>query len=290
MKVTGFTFIRNAIRFDYPVAESIRSILPLCDDFVVAVGNSEDNTRELVQSIDRDKIKIVETVWDDSPEMKTGGRVFAAETDKAFQAVPADSDWAFYIQGDEVVHEKYLDTIRAAMEKWKDDSEVDGLLFSYLHFYGSYDYVAVSPGWYRNEIRVIRNDKSVYSFRDAQGFRKGDNRKLNVRPVDAYIYHYGWVKEPEVMMRKVRNASSYYSGGKKPEEVVDSKGFDYSSIDALNLFNGTHPAVMEERIVRKNWSFDHDISFNRLSLKYRGKIFIKKYLGIDTFYKNYKII
>ena len=290
MKVTGFTFIRNAVKFDYPVAEAIRSILPVCDDFVVAVGNSDDNTEEIVRNINKDKIKIIKTVWDDSPGMKIGGRVFAAETDKALRAVPVDSDWSFYIQGDEAVHEKYLDTIHSAMMIWRDNKAVDGLLFNYLHFYGSYDYVAISPHWYTNEIRVIRNDKSIYSYRDAQGFRKGDNEKLNVKPVDAYVYHYGWVKEPEVMMRKVKNANSFYSEENKPEETVEQKRFDYSSIDALSRFEGTHPAVMQEHIRRKNWSFDHDVSFNRLSLRYRGKIFIKKYLGIDTFYRNYRII
>jgi hypothetical protein len=130
MKVTGFTFIRNAVKFDYPVTEAISSILPLCDDFVVAVGNSDDDTEGLIQSVDKQKIRIIKTAWDDSPEMKRGGKVFASETNKAFQAVPDDSDWAFYIQGDEVVHEKYLDVIQAAMEKWKDDVRVDGLLFT----------------------------------------------------------------------------------------------------------------------------------------------------------------
>jgi hypothetical protein len=290
MKVTGFTFIRNAVKFDYPVAESIKSILPLCDDFVVAVGNSDDNTSELVQSIDRQKIKIINTIWDDSPEMKTGGRVFASETDKAFQAVPEDSDWAFYIQGDEVIHEKYLGAIHSAMGKWKDDKRVDGLLFNYLHFYGSYDYVGISQRWYRKEIRVIRNNKSIYSYRDAQGFRKDDDKKLNVKPVGTYVYHYGWVKKPDIMMNKIRNASTYYEDIKWIQEVSKGQVFDYSSIDALKLFDGSHPAVMADHIKRKNWSFEHDISFNKLPLKYKGKIFLKKYLGINTFYENFRII
>lgn len=290
MKVTGFTFIRNAVKYDFPVEEAIRSILPVCDDFIVAVGNSDDNTEEVVRNIDRDKIRIVNTVWDDSPEMKTGGKVFAAETNKAFQEVPPDSDWAFYIQGDEVVHEKYLETIHDTMEKWKDNKNVEGLLFNYLHFYGSYDYIGISPKWYRNEIRVIRNDKSIYSFRDAQGFRKGANRKLNVKSVDAWVYHYGWVKEPEVMMAKVKNASAYYEDMDWTKRIGKSDTWDYSEADALSLFNETHPAVMEERIKRKNWAFSHDMSFNRMSVKYKGKLFLKKYLGIDTFYKNYRII
>ena len=48
MKVCGFSFIRNAVKYDYPIVESIRSILPICDKFVVAVGNSEDNTLQLI--------------------------------------------------------------------------------------------------------------------------------------------------------------------------------------------------------------------------------------------------
>jgi hypothetical protein len=205
------------------------------------------------------------------------------------------SDWAFYIQGDEVIHEKYLDNIYQAMEKWKDDKSVDGLLFKYLHFYGSYDYVGVSPKWYRHEIRIIKNNKAIYSFRDAQGFRKCVDEKLNVKPVDAFVYHYGWVKEPETMMKKAMNANTFYLEKNIVKQVKsqdpDGKNlFDYSSIDSLNLFTETHPKVMEERIRRKNWNFEHDISYNKLSLRYRGKIFIKKYLGINTYYENYRII
>jgi hypothetical protein len=295
MKVSGFTFIRNATKFDYPVVEAIKSILPVCDDFVVAVGNSDDNTLDLIQNIDKQKIRIIETVWDDSEEMKKGGKVFASETDKAFQAVPLDSDWAFYIQGDEVIHEKYLKSICSSMEKWKDDNMVEGLLFKYLHFYGSYDYIGLSPKWYGHEIRVIKNNKAIYSFRDAQGFRIYKNKKLKVKPVDAYVYHYGWVKEPVKMMKKAVNANSFYQDKNflKQMKSIDSNGnkeFDYSSIDSLSLFTETHPKIMEERIRQKNWVFKHDISFNRLSLRYRGKIFIKKYLGINTYYENYQVI
>jgi len=290
MKVTGFTFIRNAVKFDYPVVEAIKSILPICNDFIVAVGKSDDSTLELIQNIDKQRIKIVETTWDDSPEMKVGGKVFALETNKAFQAIPDDSDWAFYIQGDEIIHEKYLDNIQAEMLKWKDDKQVDGLLFHYLHFYGSYDYVGISPKWYDKEIRVIRNDKKIYSYRDAQGFRKGNNQKLNVKATDAFVYHYGWVKEPGTMMRKVENAYSYYRDQELPARAIADQMFDYYSIDALSAFTESHPHVMKERIEKKNWKFDYDFSFNRLSFRYKTKIFLKKYMGINTYYENYNMI
>jgi hypothetical protein len=290
MKVTGFTFIRNAMKFDYPVVEAIKSILPLCDDFIIAVGKSDDSTLELIQNIDKQRIKIIETNWDDSPEMKVGGKVFALETNKALQAIPDDTDWAFYIQGDEVIHEKYLENIHSEMLKWKDNKQVDGLLFNYLHFYGSYDYVGISPKWYDKEIRVIKNDKNIYSYRDAQGFRKVDNQKLNVKPTDAFVYHYGWVKEPGTMMRKVENAYSYYRDQELPAKAIADQMFDYYSIDALSSFTESHPQVMRERIEMKNWKFDYDFSFNRLSFRYKTKIFLKKYMGINTYYKNYIMI
>src|ERR1035437_3458723 len=147
MKVSGFTIVRNAIKFDYPIVEAITSMLPICDEVIVAVGKSEDNTLDLIKSIKSDKIKIIETVWNDV--LREGGRVLADETNKAFAAISADSDWAVYIQGDEVVNEKQLSAISAAMQQFKEDKRVEGLLFNYIHFYGSYDYVADSRQWYR---------------------------------------------------------------------------------------------------------------------------------------------
>lgn len=286
MHVTGFTFIRNAVRFDYPIVEAITSILPLCDDFVVAVGNSEDETLELIKAIDSPKIRIIETVWDEA--LREGGRVLAVETDKAFQAINDQSDWCFYIQGDEVVHEKYHDIVYAEMIKWKDTPEVDGLLFNYKHFYGSYDYVAVSSGWYKNEIRIIRNNKKIYSFRDAQGFRKDNDKMLNVKHIDAFIYHYGWVKPPQNMQLKQKSFQKLWHNDDWIEKNISkTDAFDYTGIDSLTLFNETHPAIMKARIDRLNWSFSHDITRNKVTMKEILKALVKEYLGIDFSYKNY---
>lgn len=289
MKVSGFTFIKNAIIYDYPIEEAIKSILPICDEFVVAVGKSDDKTLQLISQIDKDKIRIIETEWDEN--MRSGGRVLAMETDKAFAEVSQDSDWAFYIQGDEVVHEKYLKTIHAAMEENLNHPEVDGLLFNYLHFYGSYDYVGSSFSWYSHEIRVIRNDKSIYSYRDAQGFRKAGDKKLKVQPIDAYVYHYGWVKEPDAMQRKQENFHKHWHDDNWIEDnIVAADEFDYMKhINELKPFLGQHPMVMKQRIEAKNWKFDYDISFNRRTIKDKIKDILSKYLGISAVYKNYRI-
>jgi len=290
MKVSGFTFVKNAVTFDYPVVEAITSVLPICDEFIVAVGDSDDGTMELIKNIESDKIRIVETVWDES--LKEGGRVLAVETDKAFAEVSEDSDWAFYIQADEVVHEKYLDSIREAMIQFHNDTAIDGLLFKYLHFYASYDYTGASSHWYDNEIRVIKNDKSIYSFGDAQGFRKRKNEKLVVKPIDAFIYHYGWVREWNTMQQKVVQSGKYGFIDKGFEEkVISASGFDSNNIlEELSAFTESHPEVMIKRIAQKNWKFDYDISRSRRSLKDKFKIFCKNYLGLDFYYRNYKVL
>lgn len=290
MKVSGFTFIRNAIKYDYPVREAILSILPLCDEVIVAVGNSEDGTMEMIRGLPSDKIKIIETTWDDT--LRTGGRVLALETDKAFSAISRDSDWAFYIQGDEVMHEKYIDVVREAMIRYKDQKEVEGLLFHYLHFYGSYDYVGESLRWYRREIRIVRNTRNIFSYRDAQGFRKKPNDKLTVKLIDAYIYHYGYVRDPVANQQKQRSFNKYWHNDEWiSQHVPDVEAFDYSGIDALGRFEGTHPEVMQKRIAAMNWKFAFDLTKNTFSLKDRLKRFIEKHTGWRPGeYKNYKLL
>lgn len=289
MKVSGFTFIRNAIKYDYPVVEAIRSILPLCDECVVAVGQSDDDTRALIESIDPAKIRIIDTVWDDS--LREGGAVLAQETDKAFRAIAPDADWAFYIQGDEVVHEDDLRAIKSSMERHLHDQRVDGLLFRYRHFYGSYDYIGASNKWYRHEIRIVRNRPDIHSYRDAQGFRKDPNEKLNVKPAEAWIHHYGWVREPGAMKRKLETFNKYYHDDSWMEKnIYQADAFAYEKhITQLERFQGTHPSVIRPRIDRVNWHFDADPSFSKKRLKDHLKDFLRV-IGIDTNYRNYRII
>jgi hypothetical protein len=290
MKVTGFTIIRNAIKYDYPVVEAINSILPLCDEFVVAVGNSEDETLQLITSINSPKIKIIETVWDDS--LRQGGQVLAIETNKAFDAISADTDWCFYIQSDECVHEKHLASIKEAMQKYKDDQRVDGLLLNYVHFYGSYNYVGNSRRWYRKEIRIIKNDKSIRSYKDAQGFRKTDNSKLNVKPINAEVYHYGWVKPPKAQQAKQENFHKMWHDDQWMEKnIAQVAEFDYSQIDSLEDFKGSHPKVFQNRVSQADWKFKFDSSQIKLSLKDKFLLFIEKTTGWKVGeYKNYKVV
>jgi hypothetical protein len=289
MKVIGFSFIKDAVKMNYPIVEAIKSILPICDEVIVAVGESNDGTRELVASIDK-KVKIIDTVWDFS--LKANGKLLATETDKALAAVPADADWCIYIQGDEVMHEEGYGVIKAAMEKWKDNKRVDGLLFKYRHFFGSYDYIGIQGQWYRHEMRIIKNNKSIYSYKDAQGFRKEDNKKLRVKAIDAYIHHYGWVQTPYVMKAKLDYKEKIYNNGVYDEKnIVVPEGFANMLVYALKKYTHTHPLVMKERIANVDWTFEYDERNNKLSFKEHFKNITEKLFGIRFFdYRNYKKI
>jgi hypothetical protein len=282
MKVAGFTFIKNAVKNDYPIVEAILSILPICDEFIVAVGKSDDTTLELIKNINSEKIKIIETIWDAEP--KVWGADFRNETNKALKAVSTDADWLFYIQGDECVHEKYLETIKKEMEICLKNPKIEGLLLKYLHFYGSYDYVAVSRRWYRREIRIIKNIKGLHSYKDAQGFRI-NNRKINVKLINAFIYHYGWVKPPTGFNNK--------RDKKDAMPIANENDFDYGNADRLILFHETHPKVIEKKLKEINWKFTFDLSKLKSNLTIRRRFlqWIEIKFGKRIFeYQNYKIV
>lgn len=288
--ISGFTIIRNAVKNDYPIVEAITSILPVVDEMVVLIGDCKDGTEELIRSIKSSKIKIHHSLW--NTHLQAGGIVLAEETNKAFQLIDLASTWAFYIQADEVVHEKYHAAILEGCKQYKDDKRVQGLLFKYLHFYGTYQYVGDSRRWYSHEVRIIRNDKSISAYRDAQGFRIGDKR-LNVKRIDAWIYHYGWVKSQEKMIAKMKDVSNYWIADKEEWErfMAQDNAFSFEDYDSIRRFTGTHPQVMQHRIQQQDYDLQLDVNKKKLKLKHRIMYFIEKYTGKRFFeFKNYRVI
>ncbi len=266
MTISGFTFIKNATKLYIPLRESILSVLPLVDEFVIAVGDNDldDTTVEVINSINADKIKVIHTKWDTKKYVKN--TEFARQTDIAKEA--CKGDWLVYIQADEAIHEQDYAAIQEAMDTYLNDSEVEGLLFKYRHFWGDYNHFHKSHNWYPREIRIIKNSSQIHSWRDAQSFRKFDSfdyspsdynsergQKLTVKLIDAYIYHYGYVRPPHMMSYKSQVMHSSYHGKKKADEIVakQPKEFDYGPLQKLLKFSGTHPKVMEPWMSKFDW-------------------------------------
>lgn len=240
MKISGFSFVRNGIKLYYPVVESILSILPICDEFVIAIGKSDpdDDTKERILALKEPKIKIIDTEWD--PKLCKRGVINAWQTDIAKNQ--CQGDWLFYLQADEVVHEKYLPVIKKRCEELLNSKEVEGLLFYYKHFWGDYYHYQNGHGWYPFEIRIVRNDPHIHSYQSAQSFRyfeyydnprqeKGTH-KLKVAKVDAEIYHYGWVRPPQLMQNKRRALDSVHWGKEKADAYYNNapQYFDYGPL------------------------------------------------------------
>ncbi len=311
MFISGFSFVRNATKLYYPVRASIESILPVVDEFVIAVGNSDpdDHTLEEIQKIKSDKIKIIQTEWD--LEKYAGGSEYAHQTDIAKKN--CKGDWLFYLQSDEVIHEKYLPLIKSKCREVLNNKNVEGLLFDYKHFWGDYSHYMISHKWYPKEIRIIRNDAGIHSWRDAQSFRripdfddknyfqKENTFKLKVAEVNATVFHYGWVRPPELMKKKWVSFETDMRGEEEASSFFKYKPevFDYGDLRKLGIFKETHPAVMKDFINQFNW---HDqlqrkdlwiTKHKHDKLKYRLLSFVEnKFFGGKQIagFKNYQLI
>lgn len=299
MKVTAFSYIRNGFIYDYPFLESIQSVLPLCDEFVMVIGDSVDGTREAVAALNNPKIKIVDTVW--SEEAREKGYIFAQQSNIGLDY--ANGDWAFHIQADEVIHEKDYPAIRKAMTDNLDDKNVEGLLFHFINFFGDYKHYGPSRRFHNKEIRIIRPWKSIRSYRDSQGFRKYNNpeafleekgEKLHVKLIDATVYHYSYTRNPHKQAQKLLEmARRYEKDEAKIQEIAErfKKGFDFSQIDVLEQFKGTHPAIMQTKIQSQDWEFVYDQPKSNMSFKEKVLYAIQKLTGKQLFtYKNYRTI
>lgn len=264
-KISGFTMVKNATKLYYPIKASIESILPIVDEFVIALGDCEadDSTREEILSIQSDKIKIIDTVW--NLTKYPNGTENAHQTDIAREA--CTGDWLFYLQADEVVHEKDLPEIKANCEKYLNDESVEGFLFNYYHFWGDYNHHQVNHAWYPHEIRIVRNTPDIHSWESAQSFRRIPNFdyvnyrqqkntfKLHVIALDAHIYHYGWVRPPHYMQNKKKALDTIHKGAERAEihNQKHKNEFDYGPLNRTTKFKETHPKVLHNWMKKFDW-------------------------------------
>jgi len=299
MKISGFTLIRNGIQFDFPFLESLRSLLPLVDELVVNVGIGDDQTLTEIQGFaekeGQGKMQIFESRWPlDDPEKKKEGRILSEQTNLALAR--CTGDWCIYLQADEILHEEDYPKIKKAMAD--APPSIDGLLFDYLHFYGSFDVVRSGRGAYRREVRAIRRGSGARSVGDAQSFLLAGEEKLAVARSGAKIYHYGWVRPPEKMKEKTFFFDQLYHGTPNEADAREGKphtgdNYRYKRILGLGKFQGTHPAVMKNRIARQNWRWDLEHSPLEWGWKDLKKVVLDAFenlTGIRLFeYRSYRL-
>jgi glycosyltransferase involved in cell wall biosynthesis len=258
VKVSGFTIARNSIQYGYPLEQSLRSLLPLVDELVIAVGDSQDGTWELIERIADPKIKAFRTVWDMTK--REGGQVLSEQTNLALAR--CTGEWAVYLQSDEVLHEAEIATIRGRLQAHLELS-TEALSFQYVHFYGSYSTTQDNwCAWYRREVRAVKTGKGIVSVGDAAGFRLKDGgrlRRLIRADSGAHVYHYGWVRPPVVMVDKQQAALRLYEGEGHNPSIPDYARIDpdqpYNMLGNLRRFTASHPALMQTAARGQEWTF-----------------------------------
>ena len=284
--ISGFTFIRNGVELGFPFEASIRSLLPLVDEFVVVVGQSNDDTLARIHAIGSPKIRVIETIWNE--RMADRGFVYAQQ--KMIAQFACTGDWAFYLEGDEVVHQAELANIRASVDKHHANTAVEALVFDYFHFYGTPEFVANSPAWYRRECRLIRNTIRSYAP-DGQYWLITANHKKGRNPqaalANAHIYHYGWVRSNEAMQKKLDQVSKFWSHG--------APTIRYSQFDAqvLQPFTGTHPELVKpwlESSAEKSFTIDPNYQLSKREKRHRWLMKLEKAFGLDFSRKHFKLV
>jgi hypothetical protein len=290
MQVSGFTFLRNGQRLGYPFVASIRSLLPLVDEFVIALGPCDDDTEKMVRAIGDPKIRIIPTQWNERLRSDYSVKGFVYGQQKSIALFNCTGDWAFYLEADEVLHESDLPKIRATMEKYLNDERVEALAFDYLHFYGNKNTIAWSPGWYRSEVRIIRNTIPAWSS-EALFFNVVVGHKKSRHPRAAHtgvtIYHYGWVRSEAQMNLKSASVQKYW-------DDAPPKRADYTQVDAgsLKLFSGTHPQIVQDWLPEADGIFPADPAhrLNSREKKHRWMLRLEKILGVQFNKKHYRLV
>ena len=285
MKVSAFTFIKNGEILGYPFIQSIQSILPIVDEFIINVGESEDDTLELVKSIRNSKIRIIESKWNEA--MRDRGYVYGQQ--KMIAQYNCKGDWAFYIEGDEIYHEKDLFKIKKSMEMHLNDPNVEALVFDFYHFYGNANSILDSPGWYRSEARIIKNSVRSYAPDGLFWLILDSNKKgkyPKAKKIGVNCYHYGWVRTEKEMNLKSQSVQKYW--GKEPMNV------DYSQIDQsiIKSYYGTHPKIVLDWLPKESGLFQADASYKLTPKQKKHKIMSKFeiFFGIDLSKRHFKII
>jgi hypothetical protein len=290
MKVSGFTFLRNGRKLGYPFAESIRSVLPIVDEFVVALGPCEDDTEAVLRGIGDPKIRILSTQWNEriQPDYSLKGYVYGQQ--KSIALFNCTGDWAFYLEGDELVHEDDLPKIRGVMERYREDGRVEALAFDYLHFYGNANTYAWSPRWYRSEVRIIRNTIPAWGpeglfFVVQDTHRRG--RYPRAAHTGATIYHYGWVRSESQMNLKAAATHKFWDSQPVPAT-------DYSQVDPATLrrFTGTHPKAVQDWLPRAEGLFQADPNYRLSSREKKHRLMLKleRWFGFRFNKKHYRLV
>jgi len=220
-KLCGVQIVRNGVKYDYCFKESILSMLPICDCVVVGYVESEDNTLEVLKSIDSDKLRILmltEADWN----FQDGCERLSYLTNACIQeADRLGYQYILSLQSDEILDPSSFSAIKAAL-----NVGAEGYLCTRINLWKSpYLELSVEHNRLPCSKYIARLSKSCYrAYSDAES--------IGVQSVEDFvhhikIWHMGFVRKREVMKSKIINMQV---------GVFSMSNYD-SKLDQCEVFN-----------------------------------------------------
>jgi glycosyltransferase involved in cell wall biosynthesis len=246
----------NVEYMDYCLEETVRCALQFADEICVNDGMSTDNTYDVLMALQeefgKDRIKIHRREWVHD--------WFWQEKERNYALNMSNSDWVFFMDVDECIHENDVPKIRRIAET----SKYNFVNCPYYHFYGTPQYIQTHPAFYQRHTKMGRRKTN---FRIKAGRRPGGcasevvsdkaggsmhlYHKPDMYRSDIYIYHYSWCRDAKVHGVKRVKIESWYRGHEKffdgylPTYEECPYKYDMSGIGGnLKPFTGEHPKLM----------------------------------------------
>lgn len=213
----GSMFIRNAIEFDYCVAEALDSLCAVYDKAVIVDASSTDGTLDLLHEVKKrnSNLMVVSGVnWECHPAYSR--LRILADIAKSY----LDTEWHFMLQADEVIHESSFRHIKQAITcpDFKSYHIRRCNMFGDMNHYLRYDMEQHHKPCGDIVVRLATIDNPAH----------GDAESLQVDPKysgwcleDIIIYHYGYVRRDANHLTKTISIQSWFHGpGSTPDSRV----------------------------------------------------------------------
>ena len=261
-RIGGSLIIRNGNHYGYCWQSAIKSVLPLCDYFVILEAYSDrDNTYEecLEIAAHDSRIEVIRGDWDGpEPEGYEFWRLSRLTNMCLERIIEAGMDYMLYVQGDEAWHEDGFDQIlRIVNGESRYGNAPKAIIQPFHHFVGNPH--TTFPFVYSSSIRMARTDTTWRADNDAWIMKCTDPAdNFQVIADKAYIYHYGKLGHPFKKLAKEHDFSLLFKSAGFPDPRVvrmieEGKPLDYAYLfeetikkGLFSPFEGTHPAAIKD--------------------------------------------
>ncbi len=251
MTLGGSMFIHNSIEFDYCVAESIQSLLDVCDEVSVVDAGSTDGTRAYLDELAKTtpKLRITSAPW--TPTPGNGFKWLIKLANLAREQLT--TEYHFSLQADEVLHVEDYDEIREFSNRGTDVGFIRRLNFwkdaqHWCHV-GGRDLCRIAP----IEVGNVQGDGNL-----------DNNAPGRVIYTGIDVYHYGALRHLEPLRKKTAE-QEFNVWGVDPMNLPDSgtsllsksrKEWDDFYDKDLLPFEGTHPPIMKNWLTERGYKYD----------------------------------